>query len=59
MKITITLSSGKVLELTKEELDELVGKRETPFFAPTRIPDPYPDYPGTPWYPYTQFWCRT
>ena len=49
MVIKIKLSSGKELEFTKEELEELLGngKNEDPYI-------PYiPHVPNYPWYPWT------
>jgi hypothetical protein len=52
MKITITLKTGKVLELTADELDELRGYSAQPVY----IPQPYPVYPSYPSTPARPFW---
>lgn len=59
MKIVIELSSGKVLELTKEEAEELFGGSkgvEVPAQPTPWCPqNPWPYNPGTPYGPYEPY----
>lgn len=53
-KVTIELKSGKVLELTNEEYNELAEAIGKPVYVPTYVPyvQPIIDYPKYPqvWY---------
>ena len=65
MTITLTLASGKVIELTADELREIAGVlapvQSTPQWIPSYpvSPNPWavpfaPTYPLTPWVTYTK-----
>lgn len=62
MTITLTLASGKVIELTADELRELAGVlapvQSMPQWIPSYPVNPYPwavpTYPLTPWVTYTK-----
>lgn len=59
-KIVIELSSGKSIEMSEEEYDELqkaLGEKETIVFKPYPTYPLYPSYPTYPYYPY--IWCTT
>ena len=61
LKIKIKLDSGKEIELTEKEYEELKQKfstKETVFvpYVPKEWPI-YPTYPSTPWYDWNKVWC--
>jgi hypothetical protein len=49
MKIEITLSTGKKIELTQDELVELLGNKDKISLVP------YPTYPTYPTYPWVTY----
>lgn len=59
-KIVIELSSGKRIEMSEEEYEELqkaLGEKETIVFKPYPTYPLYPSFPTYPYYPYN--WCTT
>ena len=61
LQIKIKLNSGKEIELTENEYEELKSKFSTkePVFVPY-VPKEwpiYPTYPSTPWYDWDKVWC--
>ena len=53
MKVKLTLQTGKEIELTEVEIDEIVrifGKPTQPLYIPYNVPTPTTPYYPKPWW---------